>query len=42
MKGDKKLMKKAMAFASFRIKEYNVLGKDVLSDKIMFKEKELI
>lgn len=35
-------MKKAMAFASFKIKEFNTIGKEALSGNIMFKEKDLI
>ena len=42
LKGSKQIMKKAMAFASFKIKEYDVIGKDALSQDIMFEEKDLI
>jgi hypothetical protein len=31
MKGDKKKMKKAMAFASFKIKEFINIGKEALN-----------
>ena len=31
-----------MAFASHKIKEYSVIGKDALGQSIMFDEKELI
>lgn len=41
-KGQKSAMKKAMAFASFRIKEFSQLGYEVYETEVLFNEKNLI